>query len=361
MDPTNQLFNPQIQFSVPALFLGLVAGAVAFIVFVGLLIPQKGKPTDITTVVKSLRNIKFKGLQARLDEAQMDVSALEYIKRSLMLGIPVGLGLALLIGSVVMFGVGIFAGFMITWTKLEQERDTKVVTYTKQLASACDTIRTAYGVNPSLKKALEAVAEFGLAPVKDDFREILIAAGQERFVEGLQAVAERRRSIVFDTVATSLVRASEASGEVNDMLARLADSTRQNVGAFEDAITSQLNARSAIQWGTYGPWMIFCGFRVIATLMALSASGGGPNVFGGMSSFFTTPGGNLLSLSAALISIFVYRNGIKVSQRGLVVRRVAISAPQQVRVGQKPLTSQGQSEYSAQTRPVTVNYEVDHA
>ena len=54
------------------------------------------------------------------------------------------------------------------------------------------------------------------------------------------------------------------------MLIRLAESTRQNVAAFDEATTSQLNARSSIQWGTYGPWLIFCIFRVMTTVMSSS-------------------------------------------------------------------------------------------
>jgi hypothetical protein len=267
--------------------------------------------------------------------------------------------LALIVGSVVLFGVGIVAGILTTWTKLEQERDRKQVLYNKQLASACDTIRTAYGVNPSLKKALEAVAEYSQSPVKEDFQEILLSASQERFVEGLEAVAARRKSIVFDTVATSLIRASEASGEVNEMLLRLADSTRQNVASFEEAIISQLNARSSIQWGTYGPWAIFCIFRLMTVFMSASASG---SMFAPMTSFFGTFSGNMVALGASLISIFIYRYCSQVSQRGLVIRRVAMSAPVQ-RSGQKPLPTsvQGPAVMSGQSRPITSGYEADHA
>jgi hypothetical protein len=348
MDLVSQFFNTQSGISLPAVLITIVAGVATFALFAGLLTPPSGRTKNITTAVAA-KGFSLNDIQASLDKAQINISATEYVKRSLMFGIPVGLGLVLLIGSGVLIIVGVVAGFIIQWTKLEQERDKQQVRYTKQLASACDTIRTAYGVNPSLKKALEAVAEYGQSPVKEDFQEVLVAASQERLVEGLQTIADRRRSIVFDTVATSLIRASEASGEVNDMLVRLADSTRQNVAAFEDALMSQLNARSSIQWGTYGPWMIFCVFRVITVAMSAST---GSNLFGPLSSFFTTFGGNAVALGAALISIFVYRYAIGVSQRGLVVRRVSMTEAT-VRLGQKPLSAQ--QPLSAQSRPVTVN------
>ena len=345
----SQVLNFQTENSGPLLLLALLAGLCVFVLFASLVIPAKGRPRTLGTAMKSVPKLDLKSLQTRLDDAQMEVSVREYIKRSLTFGIPVGIALALLIGSVILVAVGIMAGFMLTWTKLEQERDKKQIRYTKQLASACDIIRTAYGVNPSLKKALEAVAEYGQSPVREDFQEILLAASQERFVEGLQQIAERRRSIVFDTVQTSLIRASEASGEVNDMLVRLADSTRQNVGAFEEALTSQLNARSSIQWGTYGPWMIFLIFRVMTLMMSFSSSAGG-NLFAPMTNYFTTPAGNALALAAAGISMFVYRYCTKVSQRGLVVRRVTMTEPT-ARIGQQPMSAQQPlSVFSGQSR-----------
>ncbi len=343
----------------PVLFLAVASGIAVFVFLFSIIAPSKGRPGGMHLLRKPGGSIK---IQRYLDDAQMDVSAAEYIKRSLIFGIPVGLGLALVVGSITLIGLGIAAGFLTTWTKLEQERDRKQVRYNKQLASACDTIRTAYGVNPSLKKALEAVAEYGDSPVREDFQEILLAASQERFVAGLEAVAERRKSIVFDTVSTSLIRASEASGEVSEMLSRLAESTRQNVAAFEEAIISQLNARSSIQWGTYGPWGIFCIFRLMTTVMAAQSAASGANIFGPMTSYFGTLQGNLVAMLGAGISIFVYRYCNNVSQRGLVVRRISNVEPV-TRSGQKPLKDvvQGPVVKSGQTRPMTVGYEVDRA
>jgi len=358
MDVMPQLITSRLEINAMVIVLALGAGIGVFALFAALVLPPRGKPRTVAATMRRAQT-RFAGIQVRLDQAQIEISAQEYIKRSLTFGVPVGIGLFVLVGSVVLFVVGIIAGFMITWTKLEQERDRKQVKYTKQLASACDTIRTAYGVNPSLKKALEAVAEYGQSPVREDFQEILVAASQERFIEGLQQVADRRRSIVFDTVATSLIRASEASGEVGEMLQRLAESTRQNVAAFEDALTSQINARSSIQWGTYGPWLIFCVFRLMTVMMSFTAGG---DVFGPMTSIFSTFIGNILALVAALISMFVYRHCTSVSQRGLVVKRVAMADPAEAQQAAGPLLGQrnmsGQrpeSMLSAQSRPVTAS------
>ena len=326
----------------------LLAGVAVVAVIYGLTKPPQGRPVELKTLQHAEREMvrgaqrELVGIDAKLKKAHIEISATEYVRRSLMLGIPLGIGLYILIGAVVLFAVGILAGFTFVWTQLEQERDKKTALYSKQLAGACDTVRTAYGVNPSLKKAIAAAAEFTQSPLKEDFQEILIAIGQEQFVEGLQAVADRRSSIVFDGVATALIRAHEATGEVGDMLQRLAVSTRQNVSAFEEALSSQINARSNITWGTYGPWMIFAAFKIITFLVGMLLGGG--NFFGGANNYFGTIQGNLLALFAAGISMGVNRFANSVAQRGLVVKRVSASeaaAPSRVLRGQSRMMDAG--------------------
>ena len=344
MDSIAQVLSSDVGGNLMVALLALCAGIAVAIVIIGLGAAPKGKPR---TGARIFSAGQLQMLEVQLDQQQLDLSANDYVVKSLTLGIPIGIALLLLVGSVLLLPVGIIVGFVITQTRLEQLRDRKQIDYTKRLASACDIVRTAYNVNPSLKKALDAVAEYGVSPVKEDFQEILVAASQERFIEGLQGIAERRRSIVFDTVATSLIRANESSGEVNDMLIRLADSTRQNVAAFEEAMTSQINARSNIQWGVFGPWLIFAVFRVITLTLALVS--GNSNLFSPMNGFFATLPGNLLVFGAAIFSMFLYRNAMGVAQRGLVVRRITAEEVY-LQAGQRPVS--GQSMISAQARPM---------
>ncbi len=104
------------------------------------------------------------------------------------------------------------------------------------------------------------------------------------------------------------------------MLTRVANSTRENVQAFEDAIIMQLNARQNVQWGTYGPWVIFSVFRGMTFLLAMS--NGANDFFAGANSFFSSVAGNIVALFAALISIGAYQYCYQISQRGLLLGRV---------------------------------------
>lgn len=257
-------------------------------------------------------------LQARLDAAQMEITAGAYIRRSLMTGAVLGGGLGLLLGAPALIPAGMGAGFALTWTALEAARDRRQVQYARMLAQACDVIRNSYAVKPSLQKALEAAAAYTQPPVQADFGELLIGYLQGEFEAALERMAERRRSIVFDGVANALLRAERAGAGVTDMLGRLAQTTRENAAAFEDAIVLQTTARSNVAWGTYGPWGVFAVFRVLTLALSLTSAAG---AFGGLTTFFSSPAGNAMALTAGLISMASYFYCHRLAQRGLVTRR----------------------------------------
>ena len=133
MNISNALIGPDQ--SLMLLLLAALAGLAVFVLFFGIVTPQRGKPMRISNINAEKQ---LAGIQTRLDKAQIEISAEEYVRRSLTLGIPLAIGLFVLIGSIIMAPVGLLAGFLFTWNKLEQERDRKLIKYSKQLASVCD-------------------------------------------------------------------------------------------------------------------------------------------------------------------------------------------------------------------------------
>jgi Flp pilus assembly protein TadB len=306
-----------VDFNTLAIALSMMAFLTVFVIVYAITMPAH--PNKSPRKSTGIRPKELVSLQARLDKAQIEVRAEDYVRQSLQLGIPIGIGLFVLVGAIVLFFVGIFAGFLFTWSKLEQDRDVKQITYYKQLASACDIITNAYAVRPSLTRAMNAASEFTSSPLRDDFQELIVGMRQGDFEEVIRRIGVRRKSIVFDTVANALLRAKDESGQVKDIMEKLAIATRQNVAAFEESISMQINARSAIRWGTYGPWMILAVFRATSIFLA---AGTGNNPFGAANAFFSSFGGNVLAFVAALISIALYVYGFRLAQRGLVIRRV---------------------------------------
>jgi Flp pilus assembly protein TadB len=320
----------------------LAAAAVFALVFAFAMPAHPAKPVKMD---RSKAPSKYPGIQARLDKAQIEVPAEKFVMDSLKLGIPIGLGLLILVGSVMLVPVGVLAGFLFQYSKLERERDTKLIKYMKQLAAASDIITNSYSVRPSLTRALNSAAEFSNTPLREDFQEMIVGFRQGEFEATLQRLADKRRSIVFDTVANALIRAKDESGQVKEIMEKLSVSTRQNTASFEDAITSQVNARSSIMWGTFGPWLIFAAFRGMTLFLNFNNSG---NLFASANGFFNTLQGNAVALIAALISIGIYVYGYKLSQRGLVVRRVMTVDATSLKAGQ----TTNQSNAASPRKPV---------
>jgi Flp pilus assembly protein TadB len=285
---------------------------------------------DLSGVVRALnyrqKALMQQGIQVRLDQAQLAVSAGEFVRRSMLHGACIAAGLYFVVGALVLVPLGFAAGVLITWTQLEIKRDKMMVEYNQQLANACDTLRNAYLTTGSLSNALKSVMTYGAPLVRDDFALALTAARQGEFAQGLQSVANKRRSIVFDAVANALLRAEESSGAVSEMLERLSESTRQNVAAFESAMIMQINARSNVNWGAFGPWAVFAVFRVMTTTFGEAGVTAVPE-------YFTTLQGNLVAGAAGLLTIVLHRWCYRLAQRDLTVQRIETSDPGAFRSG----------------------------
>jgi hypothetical protein len=303
--------------------LSVVAGLSLTVIFLALTV-------DLGNAVQALRYrqqaLISDGIQVRLDQAQLDISAIEFLKRSAGLGVFLALALYVVVGALTLIPIGFAAGLLVTWTQLEVARDRKLVAYNQSLAGACDTLRNAYLTSGSLSTAIKSVVEYGAPDVRDDFSLALTAARQGEFAAGLQTIANHRRSIVFDAMANALLRAEESSGAVGEMLEQLAESTRQNVAAFEAAMIMQINARSNVNWGAFGPWAVYAVFRVMTVGFSTLS-------IGGASDFFGTLPGNIVAAVAGVLTIYLHRMCYRIAQRDLAVQRVETSDPAAFRDG----------------------------
>ncbi len=288
----------------------------------------------LTSRPRSIRRAQptsfFDGIQVRLNRARLDAQAGEYITQSAVIGAVMGVVAALIAGTPVVFPVFFIGGFILLWSRLEDERNQQVNQYNKDLAWAMDIILNSWRIRPSMQRALQAVADYGPGcdalraarqagtkpppSVAADFEEALFHVRQGRpLAEGLQAVADRRASLTFDALATALIVAEEQSGEVAEMLQSQTAATREQADAFDAAITQQRNKRSEIRNGTFGPWLVLA----LARGMSFISGTGSYGV-----EFFQTLIGAIVALVAAGITIFVYTLGIKIAARGLILGRI---------------------------------------
>jgi len=269
------------------------------------------------------------GIQTHLDRARLDAQAGEFMSRAAVIGAVMGVVACLIVGTPVVFPVFLAGGFILLWSRLEDERNQAINQYNKDLAWAMDVILNSWRIRPSMSRALQAVAEYGpgsdtLRAARDagatpppsvaaDFEDVLFHVRQgSALADAFQAVADRRQNLTFDALATALIVADEQSGEVAAMLGNQATATREQADAFDEAITKQRNKRSEIRNGTFGPWI------VLALARALSWMSGA--TYG--TEFFGTFLGAIVALMAASTTILVYTMGLRIAARGLVLGRI---------------------------------------
>lgn len=292
-----------------AVTMGLLAGGAVLAVFLAFALRPR-------RVVRAQAETVLPGIQVRLDRAKLGVEASTYITRSLAYGAGFGALMWLATGAWLTFPAGLVGGFAFVWARLEEERNERLNRYHKGLASAADTVVNSWRVRPSMNRALEAVATYGQGEVAEDFAEVRRAVrGGEPLAAALQAVADRRESPVFDALATGLIVAEEAGGEVSEMLARHAASTREMARIYEETIDQQRGRRTDVMWGIVGPWAVMALLRLATTF-----TGG----LGYGTEFFTTPVGQAAAGGAAALTVVAYIHAHRTAGRGLIIERVAV-------------------------------------
>ncbi len=268
----------------------------------------------------------LEGIQVQLDRAGMEIDAPKFLLQGAGLGLALGVAAAAVVGTPVVILPFLAGGYLLLWSHLEDQRNQKVNRYHHDLAGAMGIIVNAWRNNPSLGTALESVAGYGpgggegpdksVLPgsVAADFDDILRAlrAGTP-LRQALQSVADRRRSPIFDGLATALLVAEEQGSQAGQMLERQAAITRRQVEIFNETLSRQQSARGQVRNGTLGPWVI------LGMVRGISAAGAA----GMDTSFFSTPAGMIAAVLAASLTVGMYAGAMQLGSRGLLLTRVA--------------------------------------
>ncbi len=268
------------------------------------------------------------GIQVRLNRARIDTEAPEFLLQGALRGVLIGAAGAFITSNVLVMVPFFIGGYVYFWAHLEERRNRRLNAYHHDLASAMDIIVNAWEITPTLSGALQAVADYGpganeggdshpaAGSVAADFEELWRALRTRTPLrQALQHVADRRRSPIFDGLATALLVAEEQGSQAGEMLANQATITREQVETFNEALSRQRSARTEILVGTVGPWVILGLVRGMNLVVASSAQA--MNV-----GFFRTPAGSAVSLLAAGGTTFMYVTALKIANRGLILSRV---------------------------------------
>ncbi len=186
----------------------------------------------------------LKRLQHKLDQADLDLSASEFLRVSLLLGLALGFILYLSIGAWTGFVVGLGIGIAGYWSYLEDRRDKRRRQYQEEIAAVIDMLLQASAASMSMDMAIDFVAERAPGAVRADFQQVrdLRALGTPT-IEAMQTVAAERRDMLFDRLIESLIATIHQNSKLNDVLVPMNEMVRGLTAARRRIATAQVRIR----------------------------------------------------------------------------------------------------------------------
>ncbi len=185
-------------------------------------------------------------LQRKLDQADLDITAPEFLKTALLLAGIQGLVAFILTEAPASAVLGAFVGFFSYWTYLEDRRDKRRRVYQEALLEVINILQEGFASMRSLEMALGTVAEHAPESVRADFVEIATQMSlQANLDEVLMRVAQRRRDMIFDRLVEALIANRRTGGQqLGPVLAAL----RESVQALASGRRRVATAQERIRW-----------------------------------------------------------------------------------------------------------------
>lgn len=283
-----------------SLVLALIAGAGVFLAFSGMVIPRSvrlARPGQEKSILGRL--------QARLDAAEMPVSAREFV--SVYVGlIVVSILLALVLAAPIFVLVGAILGPVLLWQRYESQRDKFRQEYDESLAETVQLLREGFSATGVLRDALDHVVRNGPDPAAADFREVWngMATGKS-LEESFDPVVERRNNAYLRLVAEALALKSVEGGSARDVLLGLETMIRDQVMLKREVLARQSQARMESTLVSLAPWAFFLAIKLLPWMREYE------------SGFFSTLLGQLTLVGAAIFSMLSFFMSRRISTRGM--------------------------------------------
>ena len=183
-------------------------------------------------------------LQRKLTQADLDISAGEFLRISLFLGLALGLVLYLSIGAWTAFLVGLGIGMAGYWSYLEDRRDNRRRQYQDEMSAAIDMLLQASSVGMGVPLAIEFAAERAPGMVRVDFEKVrrLQTTGTP-LDEALKTVALERQDMLFDRLTEALISTHLRQTSLVDVLRPMNELVRGLSAARRRIATAQVRIR----------------------------------------------------------------------------------------------------------------------
>ena len=185
-------------------------------------------------------------LQRKLDQADVEITAMEYLKTSGFLALILGLVAFVLTEAPAAALLGGIVGFFGYWTYLEDRRDKRRRAYQEALLEVINILQEGFASMRSLEMAIATVEEHAPEVVRPDFVEIATQMSlQANLEEVLLRVARRRRDLIFDRLVEALIANRRTGGQqLGPVLAAL----RESVQALASGRRRVATAQERIRW-----------------------------------------------------------------------------------------------------------------
>ena len=188
----------------------------------------------------------FGRLQRKLDQAGLDITAAEFLKTALFLGLVLGVVAFVLTEAPAAALLGAIVGFFGYWTWLEDRREKKRRAYQEALLEVINILQEGFSSMRTLEMAIETTAQHAPEVVREDFVEIATQMSlQATMEETLLRVAERRRDLMFDRLVEALIANRRTGGQqLGPVLAAL----RESAQALASGRRRVMTAQERIRW-----------------------------------------------------------------------------------------------------------------
>ncbi len=184
-------------------------------------------------------------LQRKLDQAELNITATEFLKTSAFLGLILGMVAFVLTEAPTAALFGALLGFFGYWTYLEDRREKGRRAYQEALVEVINILQEGFASMRTLEMAIETAAQHAPEIVRADFAEIATQMSLKADMEeALMKVAKRRRDLIFDRLVEALIANRRTGGQqLGPVLAALRESVQQLASGRRRVATAQERIR----------------------------------------------------------------------------------------------------------------------
>jgi tight adherence protein B len=244
-------------------------------------------------------------LQARLDAAELSMSAQEFVLLSLGGGLVVTV-VALFLRVPALSVAGFVLTPLLLWQRLASQQQAFRRAYAVSLAEVVSLLREGFSATGSLADAFRNAIENGPDPAAADFRTVWERRQLGTELEAAFAVVQaRRRNPYLNMVAEALTLKSQQGGNAGTVLLGLETMIRDQVALLKEIAAKQAQARLEAVIVSLAPMGFFLLMKVMPWMREYEAG------------FYSTLLGQMVVLVAVIFSIVAYVLSQRIATRGL--------------------------------------------